>query len=70
MILLDSSFIMAYSNEADVNHAKALSIIKDIERDKHGTPIITDYVFDEVVTVMLMKTKKLGKSGRTRRDIN
>jgi len=61
MILLDSSLIVAYSNEADENHEKALKIIKDLERGKYGTPIITDYIFDEIVTVMLVKTKNLKK---------
>jgi len=30
MILLDSSLIVAYSNEADENHEKALEIVKDL----------------------------------------
>jgi hypothetical protein len=61
MILLDSSLIIAYSNVADVNHKKALQIVKDIYRGKYGTPVITDYIFDEVVTVMLVKTKSIKK---------
>ena len=61
MILLDSSLIVAYSNEADENHEKALKIVKDLERGKYGTPAITDYIFDEIVTVMLVKTKNLKK---------
>jgi len=32
MILLDSSMIIAYSNEADVNHASALLRIADIDK--------------------------------------
>ncbi len=61
MILLDSSFIVAYSNEADENHAKALQLAKDIDGGKYGAVAITDYIFDEVVTVMLIKTKDLGR---------
>jgi len=61
MIFLDSSFIIAYLNEADENHAKSLNIVKDIDRGRYGTPVITDYIFDEVVTVMLIKTKNLEK---------
>jgi len=61
MILLDSSLIVAYSNEADENHKKALRIVKDLEKGKYGTPAITDYIFDEIVTVMLVKTKNLKK---------
>jgi len=59
MILLDSSFIIAYFNEADVNHAKALRMAKDIDDGKYGPTVITDYIFDEVITVMLYRTRKL-----------
>ena len=61
MILLDSSLIVAYSNKSDENHKKALKIIRDLHRGRYGTPIITDYIFDEVVTVMLIKTKNIQK---------
>ena len=61
MILLDSSLIVAYSNEADENHEKALKIVKNLERGKYRTPAITDYIFDEIVTVMFVKTKNLKK---------
>jgi len=59
MILLDSSVIIAYSNLADVNHEKAFQVVRDIVKGKYGTSAITDYIFDEVVTVMLVKTKNL-----------
>jgi len=61
MIFLDSCLIIAYSNEIDENHAKAIQILKDIENGKYGTPVISDYIFDEIVTVMLIKTKNLMK---------
>lgn len=59
MILLDSSFIVAYLNRADLNHIKALQIVKDIDGGRYGSPAITDYIFDEVVTVMLFKVRNL-----------
>ena len=61
MIFLDSSLIVAYLNEADENHPKALKVVEDISNDKYGNSVITDYIFDEVVTVMLVKTKDLGR---------
>ena len=61
MILLDSSLIVAYSNEADENHVKALRLMGTMDEGKYGTLSITDYVFDEVVTVMLLKTKDLAR---------
>ncbi len=61
VILLDSSLIVAYSNEVDENHPKAKQVADDVAKEKYGTPVITDYVFDEVVTVMLARTKSLAR---------
>jgi len=62
LILLDSSLIVAYSNEADENHDKALKVVEDIDRGRYGSPVITDYIFDEVITVMLFKTRSLRRT--------
>jgi len=51
--------LIAYFNEADVNHAKALRMAKDIDDGKYGPTVITGYIFDEVITVMLYRTRKL-----------
>jgi predicted nucleic acid-binding protein len=64
VILLDSSLIIAYSNESDENHADALNIIDDVVKEKYGPPVITDYIFDEVTTVMLVKTKNVNRVAR------
>ena len=61
VILLDSSLIVACSNEVDENHAKAKQVVDDVAKERYGTPVITDYVFDEVVTVMLIRTKSLAR---------
>jgi len=62
LILLDSSLIVAYSNQADENHAKAKQVVEDVAKERYGTPVITDYVFDEVVTVMLARTRSLARA--------
>ena len=62
MILLDSSFIVAYSNEADGNHEKAFLEMENIEKGDYGSPTITDYIFDEVTTVILVKTRNLKRA--------
>jgi predicted nucleic acid-binding protein len=61
MILLDSSFLIAYLDERDKNHGHALKIQKDIDDGKYGTMIITDYIFDEVLTRMLRSINDIGK---------
>ena len=46
---LDSSFIISYSLEDDVNHERALELAEDIFKDDC---YILGYVINEVVTVM------------------
>jgi predicted nucleic acid-binding protein len=62
MILLDTSFIVSYLNEADQNHGKALAIAEAIDRGDYGASAITDYIYDEVMTVMLNRTKDLKRT--------
>jgi predicted nucleic acid-binding protein len=64
MILLDTSFLVAYFNQGDENHQKATKIIKDVVEKKFGTTYITDYIFNETVTVALMRMKDLHKATR------
>ena len=61
MILLDTSLIVAYANTADQNHGRAVEVMKAVAEGVYGTPVITDYVFNEVVTVTLIKAKSLAK---------
>ena len=61
MIILDSSFIVSYFNERDENHFKAVELMKDILNLKFGRIHITDYIFDETVTVSFIRLKKLHK---------
>jgi predicted nucleic acid-binding protein len=56
MILVDSCVFIAYANTRDVHHKKALKIMEDISSGMYGKPIFSDYIFSEVVTVMLLKT--------------
>lgn len=59
MIFLDASFLVAYKIENDVHHANALEIMKSIVSGMYGDPIISDYIFSEVVTVILGKSQKI-----------
>lgn len=62
MILVDSSVIVAYADTRDENHEKATKVIEEIERGIHGSPVITDHIFGEVVTVALIKSKDLKRT--------
>ncbi len=55
MIVLDSSFIVAYHNIRDVHHAAAAPVMDEIISGKWGTPLLLEYVFLEVVTVLLAR---------------
>ena len=56
MIFLDSSFLISFEVEKDSNHVKAVKIMHDILNHKYGSPVISDYIFDETVTMTLAKT--------------
>ena len=55
MIVLDSSFIIAYHNTRDIHHAAARPVMEDIISGKWGRPLLLEYVFLEVVTVLLAR---------------
>jgi len=70
IVFADSSAYIAYYNKRDKNHNKAISFIKKIRNRDFGPVIIytSDYVFDEVITAILILTKnkdlaiKIGES--------
>jgi len=52
MILLDTSFLIAFYNKRDSRHREALKIFDEIANDKL---VISDYIFDEVVMFLRAK---------------
>ena len=60
-IFLDASFIIAFDNEKDVHHKEARELWKKIESAAFGQYFISDYIFDEVISVSLRKSNdKIG----------
>ncbi len=57
MIFLDASFIVAYVNSKDQNHERAAEIAKEIDAGLHGPQVVSEYILDEVMTVLLARTK-------------
>ena len=55
MIILDSSFLVAYKIENDEHHEKAKAFMNEIVNGKFGQIFTTDYIFDETVTVTKRK---------------
>lgn len=64
MIFLDTSFIVAFYNVRDENHAKAKNLMPDIVNYKYGPLYISDYVFDETVTVVFIRLRNLRRAIR------
>jgi predicted nucleic acid-binding protein len=58
IILLDASLFCSYFNVDDVFNNKSIRLIKDILSGMYGKPVITDYIFDEVISVIMRKCGK------------
>ena len=59
ILFVDSSAYIAYYNKRDRNHARAVSLVERIRKREFGPTIIytSDYIFDEVVTAVLLLTR-------------
>jgi predicted nucleic acid-binding protein len=55
MLVLDSSFLIAFHNERDVHHARALDIMDRALAGEWGPMLLAEYVFLEVVTVIRLR---------------
>lgn len=55
MIVLDSSFLIAYHNERDTHHATATILMKDLLAGRWGEGLLLEYVLLEVMTVLLVR---------------
>ncbi|MGI0086311.1 MAG: type II toxin-antitoxin system VapC family toxin [Nitrososphaerales archaeon] len=59
MIALDSSFLIAFKVRNDVHHEKSSALMKEVASEVFGKPFITDYIFDETVTGIFVRSKNL-----------
>jgi predicted nucleic acid-binding protein len=55
VIVLDSSFIVAYHNTRDHHHAAAATAMENVVAGEWGPVLLLEYVFVEVVTVLLSR---------------
>ena len=62
MIFLDSSFLISLEVEKDENHQRAIDLRSRILKGDFGSSVISDYIFDETMTVTFGRTKDLGKA--------
>jgi uncharacterized protein len=59
MIMLDSSLLIAFKVKNDLHHERANALMKQVASGNFGKPLISDYVFDETVTGILVRSKNL-----------
>lgn len=52
MIVLDSSFLIAYHNARDLHHEVAVDLMRRVVAGEWGTALLPEHVFLEVVTVV------------------
>ena len=55
MIVLDSSFLVAYHNSRDAHHEAAATAMAEFLDDRWGRGLLLEYVFLEVVTVLMAR---------------
>src|ERR1700730_12190263 len=57
--ILDTNLFVSLANKKDHDHKRALQIFERIRRGEFGQPYTSDYVFDEVLTVTLIRTGRV-----------
>ncbi len=57
--MIDSSFLIAFKVRNDINHKKASALMTGIATGQFGRPFLTNYVFDETVTGIFVRSKDL-----------
>jgi predicted nucleic acid-binding protein len=56
---IDSNILVAFADSKDNNHARSVELVDGIRKREYGTPLTYDYVFDEVVTTALVRTRRV-----------
>ena len=51
-IVLDTSFLVAYHNEQDGHHVRALEVMEGVTSGRWGAALLPEYVFLELTTVL------------------
>ena len=55
MIVVDSSFLIGFYNERDAHHSAASALMERFLAGEWGTGLLLEYVFLEIVTVLLAR---------------
>jgi len=56
---IDTNMFVSVANKKDQDHKRAVQLFDRIRKGEFGQPYTSDYVFDEALTVTLMRTRRL-----------
>ncbi|MCE7736580.1 MAG: type II toxin-antitoxin system VapC family toxin [Candidatus Heimdallarchaeota archaeon] len=62
LIILDTNFFYAFYNANDNDHQRARTIYSEILDGQYGKPILLDYVFDELATLVQSRSNSNKKA--------
>lgn len=57
-VLVDTNVIVAFIVKSDIFHDKAVGLLERLKSNEFGGLYITDFVFDEVLTLIWIRTKR------------
>lgn len=57
-VLLDTGFVLALSYTDDTNSSRATDLFEEVTAGEHGAAFVTDYVVDEVLTLIWVRTRR------------
>jgi len=63
LIFVDTSAWYALEVEDDENHASAMAFREELKRGRHGALLTSDYILDEVVTLLIMRKDSEAATG-------
>ncbi len=55
-IFIDTGIFVAARNKRDINHERAVELLRMVIKGRFGAAYTSDYIFDEAVTVALIRT--------------
>ena len=55
-VLIDTGIFVAARNRSDLHHSRAVELLKKALHGEYGTMYTSDFIFDEAVTVALVRT--------------
>ena len=63
-VLFDTDVLVAFLNHRDGRHETAAHMVREISSGRWGTPLITDYVLDEALTLLMARGAGLAAADR------